>query len=277
MVLEKLYTADYIHQHKPITFILGVAYAVCGISFSLFLFPQDPALIAIAFISLFTVVSLSDLLIYEKKAQLSALPLREFLKENRDIFVIFSYLFLGVLFTFAFFSIFMPSISASHLFSSQVDFVETFSARNIFSFGDFSSILSNNLKVLLVCILSSFLFGVGTLFLFIIIWNASVIGVVFGLAAKSSALAINYSPFAYFFLILLAALPHIILEVSAYFFGGIAAGKVSALTLAKDTFSKKHRGVFKGALLFLVLSFVVLVIAAIVETVLTPYLIELLL
>ena len=182
-------------------------------------------------------------------------------------------MFIGILITFAFFSIFMPSITADQLFSNQEDLIYTVSAKEIFEFGSFNSIFSNNVKVLLVCIISSFLFGIGTIFLFIIIWNASVIGVVFGLAAKHSA--INQNPFMYFLLILLAALPHIILEISAYFFGGVVGDKFSYILSEKKILSKTNQAIILGAMIFLIIAFIVLVLAAIVEAIITPNLINL--
>jgi len=272
MVLERLYSSSYIKKHKPITLLLGIAYAICGISFALFLFPDNPAPMSIAFISLFAAVSLSDLLIFrENIKQKNRRSLQEFFKENKDILFILSYLFIGILFTFAFFSIFMPTLTTNQIFSGQVNMMHTLSAKNIFDFGRFNSIFSNNLKVLLVCIFTSFLFGISTIFLLILIWNASVIGVIFGLAAKNSVTTQN--PFFYFLFILIAALPHIGLEISSYLFAGVVGDKFSQLIYLKGIFSSK--GVLTGIMLFLLLSFILLILAAIVETAVTPHIIKL--
>ena len=273
MVLEKLYDALYIKEHKHIAFILGIAYAICGISFSVFLFPDDPAPMAIAFISLISVVSLKDILIFEKKI----LTGKSFVRQHRDILILLSYMFMGILITFAFFSIFMPMLTTTQVFSNQVGFVHTLSAKDIFDFGDIGSIFMNNAKVLLVCILTAFLFGMSTIFLLIIIWNASVIGVVFGVAAKQSALISNRNPLIYFLLILLAALPHIILEISAYLFGGIVGDRIALIATSKNRWSKTNQLILTGALFFLLFAFMILILAASVETNLTPNFIELLL
>jgi uncharacterized membrane protein SpoIIM required for sporulation len=272
MVLEKLYNAQYIKENKHIALVLGIAYAICGISFSVYLFPTDPAPMAIAFISLFSVVSLSDLLLFREKPKFTTL--KGFLREHKDILLILSYLFMGILLTFAFFSIFMPSITTNQIFEDQAKLVTTLTAKNIFSYSDFNPMLLNNVKVLAICIICSILFGMGTIFLLIIIWNASVIGVVFGLAAKHSA-ATNQPPYIYFILILLAALPHIMLEILAYFLGGIVGDKISYLLSTKRISFDISRTIFTGITIFLITSFAILILAAIVETKITPFFIEL--
>jgi len=60
--------------------------------------------------------------------------------------------------------------------------------------------LANNLKVLVVCLIASLVYGAGAIF--IITWNASVWGVVFALIAKNSALAAGQNPYAAFALML---------------------------------------------------------------------------
>ena len=51
-MLEQLYPVKLIQTKAIYAFILGIAYSIIGIGISVLLFPEDPAIVAVAFIAL---------------------------------------------------------------------------------------------------------------------------------------------------------------------------------------------------------------------------------
>jgi len=88
---------------------------------------------------------------------------------------------------------------------------------------DFSGIFWNNLQVLLMAFVLALVFGAGAVF--IIVWNASVLGVFIGSAAKSLWAIPAVS---------LGFLPHGLPEIAAYLLAGLAGGLLSAGVLRKN-------------------------------------------
>ncbi len=88
---------------------------------------------------------------------------------------------------------------------------------------DFTGIFWNNLQVLAMAFLLALVFGAGAVF--IIVWNASVLGVFIGSAAKSLWAIPAVS---------LGFLPHGLPEIAAYLLAGLAGGLLSAAVLRKN-------------------------------------------
>ena len=63
--------------------------------------------------------------------------------------------------------------------------------------------------------------------IFLIVWNASVWGTIFGLTAKSAAVFADKHPIYFFGLIMLIVFPHMIIEGIAYFLAAISGSVIS--------------------------------------------------
>jgi uncharacterized membrane protein SpoIIM required for sporulation len=123
-------------------------------------------------------------------------------------------------------------------------------------------IFFNNAMVLGWAIVFSLVYGAGAVFL--IAWNASVIGLVLGkeILARdifsASAKAIGL-------------LPHGSLEIVAYFIGAIAGGIISAVVTKSRYKSHELETIVKDALFLVIIAYGVLLAAAIVEAALILY------
>ncbi len=134
----------------------------------------------------------------------------------------------------------------------------------------FTTILSNNIRVLIFALVLSLLFGYGSLF--IINWNASVFGYAIGCVIKDN---LNYliTSNNYFLVILrgvLKYLIHGIPEITAYVIAAFAGGIVFAGLINHHTKSKVFRKVLYDAIDLILISFIILVIAALIETFISP-------
>ena len=268
MVLEQLYPAAWLERKSHYAFIIGVAYSVVGILFAILIFPQSSGIASIAFTSLLILPTLNQLLALEESeaARSSNFNLLRIFREHSDIFRIFLFLFIGIMLTYGLFSILLPSLATSKFFEEQVDVAGL--AGFASGRGLFSAILINNLIVLLVAFVSSFVYGSGSVF--IITWNASVWGVFFGLLARSSAGATAYGPWVYFTLVMLAVAPHLISEASAYFLTAISGGIISKATIREKIMSRTFVHIISDSLVIFAASVIVLIIAAVIEVAITP-------
>jgi uncharacterized membrane protein SpoIIM required for sporulation len=150
---------------------------------------------------------------------------------------------------------FLPEATVEKIFSDQINQINAI--RGKFLFADtFTKIIINNIGVLSLSFLFSFLYGAGAVF--ILAWNASVLSTAIGMAAKS------YGGIQAFPLAILTYFPHGSLEILAYFIGGIAGGLVSTVI------TKRHSGKFwfivKDGLQLMAISALILVIAALIES-----------
>ena len=101
----------------------------------------------------------------------------------------------------------------------------------------FGKIFFNNLNVLIFCILFSFLYGVGSIF--ILTWNGSVIAAAIGNFISSSLPASSGYVHATALGVLRYSL-HGIPEITAYIVAGLAGGIISVAVIRHDFSSKKN-------------------------------------
>lgn len=117
----------------------------------------------------------------------------------------------------------------------------------------FDLIFRNNLQVTLLSFIFSFIFGAGAIF--IIVWNASVLGVYIGELSK----ALWQIP-----IISLSFLPHGIPEIAGYIAAALAGGLLSAGILRKNTFRVLSIVAFDSAML-MVLAILLILFGAGIE------------
>jgi len=124
------------------------------------------------------------------------------------------------------------------------------------------SIFANNIYVLIFTILFSLAFGAGAIF--ILVWNASVIAAAIGIFAKGELTGLGLG--------LLRYMIHGIPEISAYFVGALAGGIVSVAVIRKDLHGEGTWKILQDSLLMIIIAIVILVVAALMEVYLTPFL-----
>jgi uncharacterized membrane protein SpoIIM required for sporulation len=142
--------------------------------------------------------------------------------------------------------------------------------------GLMNKIFLNNVKVLIFCILFSFLYGSGAIF--ILTWNASVIGAAAGNLIRthmaSAAAATGFSKAgAYLHASSLSVLRyaiHGIPEIAAYFIAGLAGGILSVAIIRHDFGTTNFEKILLDASDLILIAIFVLFVAAILEVFVTP-------
>jgi uncharacterized membrane protein SpoIIM required for sporulation len=270
MVLEHIFPVDWLEKKGRYAFILGVIYSIIGILISSILFPGDPALVAVAFTSLLLLPELYKIFSIEERQERmeQKVGIRALWRDDKDVVKIYLFLFLGILLVYSIGTMIMPEMQTNSLFREQLEirFGQGFagSATGIFSSDLFWNLLSNNFLVLLACFIMGLLTGDGAIFL--ITWNASVWGAIFGITAKGAGLFSGKHPFLFFGLIMLVVFPHMILEAISYFLAAISGSVISKDVILERFASEKFMGVFGFNMYLLLFALLFLLIGALVET-----------
>lgn len=269
MVLESIINPrDFLKSPWKI-FLIGLAYGSFGILLSLITFHGYESLVFVFLTVLscthFVYLSIRDdeLASYSHK-----IP---FFREHGPILALFIFLFLGFLISYSAWYLMMPAELTSRVFAVQHDTINMInhgvSGKAIDNVGSLALIFTNNIKVMLFCILFSFLFGIGALF--ILTWNASVIAAAIGNFTRAS---MESGPIAAFSLGLLRYLIHGIPEILAYFMAGLAGGIIAIAVIRHDFGSKGFYNVLKDSTKLTALAVSVLIVAAVIEVYVTPIL-----
>lgn len=149
-------------------------------------------------------------------------------RHGKDIFILL-FFFAGLTAAFAVWSLALPqSFFGAQI--TKINEIQTVSGQltgqvtgNALGVDAFNRILYNNLQVMLFSFVFSFIFGAGAIF--IICWNASVLGVYVGQLSKF----IWNIP-----LVSLYFLPHGLFEIGGYVVAGLAGGLISAAVIRKN-------------------------------------------
>ncbi|NIO44295.1 MAG: hypothetical protein GTN36_01950 [Candidatus Aenigmarchaeota archaeon] len=249
-MIDKLLRANLIQKKPWYGIILGFLFASLGIIFASLIFRTDPSFPAI-FLTTLAAAPLIVKLIKSEKQQ------KSILRRHEKIIEVYFYLFFGMTIAFAVFNAFLPDYISSSIFSEQL---------NKFSTGYFTGqsqlffeIILNNLGLVLFFFILSLFYGSGSMFL--LTWNSSILGVMWGNILKVSLYMMDPLNFVQnvFFIF-----PFLLPEIEAYFLASVAGGIVSVNLDNK----KKLETAMNDSLIFLLLSIVLIVIAGGIEVIL---------
>jgi hypothetical protein len=171
----------------------------------------------------------------------------------KEIIISFAAIFAGMVLTFSILYLLLPAEIAEKTFKTQIEEIKAI--RGYFSFGGtFQTIFINNVGVLFLSFVFSFIYGSGAIL--ILSWNASILATAASMMTKS--LGGSYTlPIA-----LASYLPHGSLEIVAYFLAAMAGGIIS-YHLMKE---KEIKTVLEDCLFLLSLGVLFVLLGAIVET-----------
>ena len=273
MVLEALIN-PFTAEKKPWEMIIiGFIYNTIAILLSLWVFPTHASLLMVFLTSIACIPLIHQTIKMEESYDLKVKKEVLLLKEHWRVLLFLMCMFLGVIISVVFWYLFLPYLSTiipnlipktlhQNLFSIQHQTITSINQRvtgQIISSNLFFNILINNLKVLVFCLLFAFIYGFGAIF--ILTWNASIIGVAIGKALSSGFT----TTFLRYFI-------HGPFEIAAYFVMGLAGGIISIAVIRHDFGTKKFTHVLSDSVDLIIISIILLVIAALIEVFITPIL-----
>lgn len=178
---------------------------------------------------------------------------KSFWERHARYIMIFLLYFLGLTVAFAAWSFFLPD-DFFQVQNLKIDQIRGGMSGSVTDQSlQFSTILGNNLQVMFFSFVLSLFFGAGAVF--IIAWNASILGVYVGSLSKH---ILEIGP------ITLQFLPHGLIEIGAYVCAGLAGGIISAVVLRRND-PKVVRLIMFDSLKILVLAVLLIVLGAVVE------------
>ncbi len=227
-------------------FIAGIIFTLVGALFTINIVPPGPnvrglGFLVVAFISIPAAPFFVQLFKLEEKEEVE--KIKSIFTRHLDVIEIFTYFFLSVILATSLFYIIAPPEVSNCVFRDQINDLST---KQIIS-GEatqsvsglavkeytFQDILTNNLVVLGLSFAFSLVLGAGAVFL--IAWNASIIGVLIGKIAENpesfGSMATGNLFTNYLIALpvtLLRLLPHGVFELGGYFIGALAGGILSA-------------------------------------------------
>lgn len=252
-------------RHPFEIIFVGFFYVSLSILISLWIFPEYASLFSIFLTVVSCLYIVQGILITEEKKEKNTNTEKSLLKMHSRTIIFFSWLFLGFLLAFTFWTIVLPDHHIDNAFSvQQIAFqdISSITGRSIFP-GAFQAILFNNLRVMLLSLLLALFYGAGAVF--ILVWNASVMGFVIGTLAK------NVFGLAFLPQIFIKYLIHGIPEMIAYFAAALAGG-ILFISLVKGDFkSGRTKRMLIDASITILISVAILVLAALIEVYISPF------
>ncbi len=256
-------------------FFIGVVYSLVGVMLGYWVFKSHVSLVMVAFTSIAAIPFVHSAIKAEEErgwARESSAKGNEegVFRKYASILTMFTFLFLGFVTVFLLLFVVLPPPTVAHIFSSQINAIGEVrtSVTGSFTqhFSTLARILFNNIKVLLFTLLFSVVYGAGAIF--ILSWNASVMGAAIGEAIREKVLhvgalqAISLSLAGYFV--------HGIPEIFAYFAGGLAGGVLSVALVHGGFNSLALQKAWKDCLNLTAFAALTLFFAGLIEVYISP-------
>jgi len=278
MVLESI--VNYLSAEKrPDEMLLyGFIITTLSIFLALWVFPSYASFVTVTFIIMAVSPVMAQIMQFEKEKQENAGIWWMQVIAHKKAVIFFIFLFLGFTLAYVFWFLMLPTGITNSLFSLQANTIAEVNnpTGSAIAIQDtFANIFVNNIRILALSILFSLIFGSGVIF--ILAWNASVLGVAMATAIKIAVAASGNGSAAYFGAFSFAIvryLLHGIPEITAFFLGGLAGGIISFTILdyklGLKKFLSKMSNSLKDASMLTVSAILLLVLATLIEVFVTP-------
>ncbi len=293
MVLESLLSPANAEKKRYLMLGFGfLASLVAGlVTYAIFLGTnlEIYASMAIVFFTALACVPLMyNIIKYEEEKDLQDLKENLLLKEHGKALAAFMFLFVGITIGMTLLFITLPWETVNNFFASQIDTLNIIRGGSSTTgmmtyFGVtpeqvelFGKIFFNNVMVLVVAILFSFVYGAGAIF--VLTWNASVIATAIGVFIRNNLAA--YSDLVglpmvakHFHIISVGLLKysiHGIPEILAYFTAALAGGIISVAVIRHDFGTAKFEHIILDSADLVLISLGLLFVAAFLEVWITP-------
>lgn len=266
-MLDLLFNPAKAERHPLEIFLIGIFYSSLSILLSLWIFADQNTSLAIVFLTtLSCLYVVQGAIKMEEKKEKNWNSEKWLLKEHKSIAILILMLFLGFTFSFAIWSFFSPQETTQIIFSLQetsVERIKLLTGKAVDTGATLTNILNNNIKIVLISLIFALFYGAGAIY--IIAWNASVMGFVIGNIAKETfGLVALPIAFAKYFL-------HGIPEMLAYILASIAGGILYFAFIKGDLTNKdKIKRIILDTSSLILISIALLIASALLEVYISP-------
>ncbi|MBI4452993.1 stage II sporulation protein M [Candidatus Woesearchaeota archaeon] len=282
MVVEALLFPLKAEKNPWQMFFIGLLYTTIGIFISLWIFRDQASLVMVFMITMAALPIFYNTMKLEESKDMLIDTETALLKEHNKAIIFFIYMFIGITVACAVWYSLLPTQMINSLFDKQIGTIQAInnhvSGNVIANLSVFWKILFNNMKVLAFSVLFALIYGAGAIF--ILAWNATVIGAAIGnfiranISSYTSSLGMLQAG-NYFHVVSLGLLKyslHGIPEIAAYFYGGLAGGILSVALIRKHFRTDKFTKVLTDFSELVLVAIGFLVAAAFLEVYITPVL-----
>jgi uncharacterized membrane protein SpoIIM required for sporulation len=184
-----------------------------------------------------------------------------FFCRHKNTILLFSLFFIGVFVSLFLISSFSDEKYVKYIFQDQLSEIERVTSMSKPTGAFVSSeildiIINNNLRVMGLSFILSFLLGSGAII--ILAWNASILALYLSSFFRQGLME-------ELMIRSISLIPHAPIEIAAYFLAGISGGILSVGIIREKIFSKEFFLVFRDSLILMALSVVAVLIGAVVE------------
>jgi uncharacterized membrane protein SpoIIM required for sporulation len=248
--------------------IVGFFYASLSLLLGAWIFPDNVSLVMVFFTVLSCLYVVQGTLKMEEEKEKDYKSEEWLLKQHCRVLWFLLCLFLGFVFAFSFWTVVLPKERVDIFFSLQKSVFYGIKAivptGNAVDHSMFYLIFVNNLKVLAISLIFAFFYGAGAIF--VLAWNASVMGFVIGNVAEN-ALGLISLPQSY-----LKYFLHGIPEMLAYLTISLAGGIIYMALIRGDFFREgRAKRLVLDTFILIFVSVILLVGAALIEMYISPY------
>jgi uncharacterized membrane protein SpoIIM required for sporulation len=281
MVLESFVVPESWEAHPRRMMPVGFVYASVGMFLAFFVFGDYASIAGIFLTTIPLVVVMYKAFSLEECKDLKICKEYVLIKEHMHVLWFFLYLFLGLVMAYSFWFTVLPMETVEVISSSQLASINSIASMiqttgaSVSGSELFWVIMFNNMRVLSFCIFFSFIYGAGAMF--ILVWNASVIGVAIGNMMRHSISelgAFGHSPtIIQYFTYLpvgLTYLLHGMPEIAAYFLGSLAGGIISEAVVCHHYRTPQFWHIIADSFDLILMSVGIMVLAALLEVFVTP-------
>jgi len=258
VVFEYFLGAKDVEGFPLLMFSAGLIYAVVSVPLALLFFPEGAAMMGVSLTTIAAIPLIMRIIDFE--ADLLELYPKSVASRETKIVVLFLWFFMGEVagFTMAYLLMsptqFKTAAALQLQDLSQVNAIRTeITGHAIDPTTVVSIIFSNNIRVYIIGLILSFIYGTGSVF--ILSWNASVVGALLAQQIRQTdSIMAGILRF-------LAILPHGVLEYGAYILGGVGGALLSLYIMQRD----RDKRLLMDIIILLVSGIILLYIGAVVE------------
>ncbi len=290
MVLETFSNPYKAEAHPAWLLLHGAIYTLVAYLLSAWLWPDYTSMVFVFLITAACIPLLYNIIKYEEEKDYYEEKEVILLKEHSKAVLAYFLLFCGVTLTIAGIFLFAPEHTLYNTFDAQIDTLQKINphiqitgaatevtGQSSAQLAFFTRIFLNNMNVLLFCILFSFLYGAGAIF--ILVWNGSVLGVAIGdrirvgvsqLGATGVSALESYAVVGAHTIFLRYGI-HGSLEMIAYIIAGLAGGIISVATIRNHWNTRKFERIVLDSADLILIAIAILFIAGVWEAFITPF------
>lgn len=262
-LFRDIFDENKFDRHPYYSFIVAMFFVIVSFLFAMFIFPAEFSMSMLAFATLLMVPYTLKILKKEKpsgKAKASD-AFKSFSRHNRLI-LLFIFLFFGMAIEYMIIFAISPPHVVNMAFSEQMITLTDTPSKYFLNIDFLYKILINNIRLVFISYILSLFYGIGALY--ILNYNASIVGIVYGNTIRPLIWGGGLTSLAFAKLFLF--LPHLITEVIAYLLAAVAG------ILLMKSLQTKSSVTLTESIVILVGAIVLVFLAGVLE-VIVPFLI----